>query len=106
MKLLLDECIDQRLAREILDHEVKTVPEMGWANLKNGQLLNLAQHEFDVFITVDRNLPHQQNLPKFNIVVVVLRSPTNRLADLKKLVPMLLEKIRSAPVGQATLVSN
>ncbi len=59
MKVLLDECIDQRLAAEIADHEVKTVPQMGWANLKNGQLLTLAQAEFDVFITVDRNLPHQ-----------------------------------------------
>ena len=94
MKLLLDECIDQRLVGEITEHEVKTVPQMGWANLKNGQLRNLAQHEFDVFITVDRNLRHQQNLPKYNIAVVVLRAPTNRLADLKKLVPILLEKIK------------
>lgn len=62
MKLLLDECIDRRLARELTAHEVKTVPQMGWAGTKNGQLLALAEAEFDVFITVDRNLSCQQNL--------------------------------------------
>jgi hypothetical protein len=78
MKLLLDECIDQRFATEIVGYEVRTVPEMGWANIKNGQLLTLAQAEFDAFITVDRNLPYQQNLPKYNIAVVVLRAKSNR----------------------------
>jgi hypothetical protein len=106
MKLLLDECVDQRLAAEIQGHEVKTVPEMGWANFKNGQLLNLAQHDFDVFITVDRNLPYQQNLPKFNIAVVVLQTRTNRLADLKSLVPLLLAELQTAPAGQATFIAS
>lgn len=56
MNILLDECIDRKLARDFPDCEVKTVPQMGWAGVKNGQLLALAQVEFDVFITVDRNL--------------------------------------------------
>lgn len=59
MKLLLDECIDRKLAREFVGYEVKTVPQMGWAGTKNGQLLTLAAAEFDVFITVDRNLSFQ-----------------------------------------------
>ena len=62
MKLLLDECIDRKLAREFVGYEVKTVPQMGWAGTKNGQLLALAEAEFDVFITVDRNLSCEQNL--------------------------------------------
>jgi hypothetical protein len=49
VKILLDECIDRRLAREIKDHEVITVPEAGWAGIKNGELLRLAQAQFDVF---------------------------------------------------------
>ncbi len=106
MKLLLDECTDQRLAAEIEGHDVTTVPEMGWSNFKDGQLLNLAQHDFDVFITVDRNLPYQQNLPKFNIAVVVLRARTSRLADLTSLVPLLLADLQTAPVGQATFVGS
>ena len=54
MKLLLDECIDRKLARKFVDYEIKTVPQMGWAGVKNGQLLALAEAEFDVFITVDQ----------------------------------------------------
>lgn len=87
MKILLDECIDRKLAREFVDHEIKTVPQMEWAGIKNGQLLALAEAEFDVFITVDRNLSFQQNLPQFDIAVIVLQAASNRLADLKPLVP-------------------
>lgn len=105
MKVLLDECLDQRLAADILGHEVKTVPEMGWANLKNGELLTLAQVGFDTFVTVDRNLPYQQNLPKYDIAVVVLRAKSNRLADLQPLVPELLRTLPSAASGTATIVS-
>lgn len=84
MKILLDECIDRKLAREFIGYEVKTVPQMGWAGVKNGQLLTLAEAEFDVFITVDRNLSFQQNLPKFDIAVIVLQAPSNRLTDLNE----------------------
>ena len=90
MKLLLDECIDWRLSKDLAGHEVKTVPQMGWAGIKNGELLTLAEKEFDVFITVDRNLSFQQNLPKFNIAVLVLHATSNRLADLRPLATKLL----------------
>lgn len=72
MRILLDECIDRRLAKEIEGHEVVTVPQAGWAGIKNGELLALAQQQFDVLVTVDRNLSFQQNLPQFNIAVVIL----------------------------------
>ncbi|HAG80364.1 MAG TPA: hypothetical protein DCL61_04135 [Cyanobacteria bacterium UBA12227] len=105
MKLLLDECIDRKLAKEFVDHEVKTVPQMGWAGVKNGQLLAFAEVEFDVFITVDRNLSFQQNLPQFDIAVIVLQAPSNRLADLKPLAPKVLAILATTAKGQATLVS-
>lgn len=105
MKLLLDECIDRKLAREFPGYEVQTVPQMGWAGIKNGQLLALAAAEFDVFITVDRNLSFQQNLPQFDIAVIVLQSPSNRLADLKLLSPQVLAILATADKGQATVVS-
>lgn len=106
MKLLLDECIDRKFAREFADYEVKTVPQVGWAGIKNGQLLALAQAEFDVFITVDRNLSFQQNLPQFDIVVIVLQASSNRLADLKPLASKVLDILTTAVKGQATIVSN
>ncbi len=104
MRLLLDECIDRRLAREFIGYEVKTVPQMGWAGIKNGQLLALAEVEFDIFITVDRNLSFQQNLPQFEIVVIVLHAVSNRLADLQPLAPKILEVLATVTKGTATVV--
>ncbi len=101
MKLLLDECIDQRLTKDLEAHDVKTVPQKGWGGVKNGKLLTLAEKEFDVFITVDRNLSFQQNLSKFNIAVLVLHAPSNRLADLKLLAPKILSALPTLIKGKA-----
>jgi hypothetical protein len=101
VKLLLDECIDRRLSRDLAGHDVKTVPQMGWAGIKNGELLILAEKEFDVFITVDRNLSFQQNIPKFNIAVLVLHASSNRLADLKPLAPKMLSMMPTLKKGEA-----
>ena len=64
---------------------------MGWAGKKNGDLLTLAQQSFEVFITVDRNLYFQQNLPKFTIAVLILTAKTNRLVDLQALTPLVID---------------
>lgn len=104
MRILLDECIDRRLARDILGHEVRTVAEMGWAAMKNSKLLGVAEKNFDVFLTVDRNLPFQQNLQKFNISVVVLTGLTTRLKDLRPLIPNLLKILPSAKRGEVVSV--
>jgi hypothetical protein len=103
VRVLLDECVDRRLARDIAGHEVRTVPEAGWAGLKNGELLKRAQEQFDVFVTVDRNLPFQRDLSAFSIAVVVLRAQTNRVDDLRVLVPKLLTVIPTSKVGEVTL---
>lgn len=105
MRILLDECIDRRLAKDIVGHEVKTVPQMGWATIKNGELLALAERQFDVFITVDRNLSFQQNIPRYNIAVIILRAPSNRLKNLQPLVPRVLQILPTAKGGEATWVS-
>ena len=104
MKVFVDACIDWRLARDIVGHEVKTAHEMGWSAIKNGELLALAAKEFDVFVTVDRNLSFQQNLPAFEIAVVVLRASSSRLADLQPLVPELLARIPGARKGAVEYV--
>ena len=96
VKVMIDECIDWRLARDIVGHDVKTARQMGWTTIKNGELLALGTERFDVFVTVDRNLAFQQNLAAFSIAVIVLRARTNRLEDLKPLVPNLLHAIESA----------
>jgi hypothetical protein len=75
---------------------------MGWA-MEGGELLALAAGQFDAFVTVDRNLAFQQRLPRFPIAVIMLRAVTNRLADLRPLVPELLEKFRAAGWALAAL---
>ena len=104
MRVLLDECVDRRFAMDVVGHDVKTVPDMGWATIKNGELLALAERVFDAFVTVDRNLAFQQNLSRFDIVVVILRARTNRLADLRPLVPALLRAPTAARRGELVWV--
>lgn len=60
MRVLLDECVDWRLARDIIGHDVRTARQMGWEAIQNGELLRLASQDFDAFVTVDRNLTFQQ----------------------------------------------
>jgi predicted nuclease of predicted toxin-antitoxin system len=99
VRVLLDECVDWRLARDLASHDVKTVQEMGWAGVKNGELLALASQNFDVFVTVDRNLSFQQNLGGATFAVAVMRAKSNRLADLRALVPVLMSMITAARPG-------
>jgi len=84
-------------AKEIQGHDVVTMPQAGWAGIQNGGLLRLAQAKFDVFVTVDRNLSFQQHLSQFSIAVIVLQAPTNRLKDLRLLVPQLQRMLAVAP---------
>jgi hypothetical protein len=104
VRIFLDECIDWRLARDIVGHDVKTARQMGWTTIQNGALLTLASQHFDVFVTLDRNLSFQQNLDNFSIAVVVLSAKTNRLTDLKPLIPNLLVAIESARPGAAKFI--
>ena len=104
MRVLLDECVDRRLADDIRGHDVKTVPEIGWAALKNGELLARATQEFNAFVTVDRRLPFQQELSRFPIAVIVLRASSNRVTDLRVLIPQLLAALPVARRGEVTWV--
>ena len=89
---------------DILGYDVRTVPEAGWAALKNGELLARAEHEFEAFVTVDRKLPFQQDLSRFSLAVIVLRAPSNRVTDLRGLVPQLLAALPVAKRGEVTWV--
>jgi len=85
---------------------VTTVPEAGWAALKNGDLLRRAQHEFDASVTTDRSLPFQQDLSRVSISVIVLRAPSNRVTDLRRLIPQLLAALPVAKGGEVTWVGT
>ena len=82
-----------------------TVPEMGWAGKRNGDLLRRAEREFDAFLAVDRKLQHQQKLSAFNIAVIILVARSNRLVDLHTLVPGILKTLSTAS-GKASVVGE
>lgn len=105
MRVLLDECVDWRLLRELSDHDCKTVKQLGWSTIKNGSLLQLAASQFDAFITVDSNLPFQQNLHRLEIAIIVLRARTTRIPDLRELMPALREALRSPRQGEFQILS-
>ena len=101
MKVLLDECVDWRLGRVIVGHEVWSVQETGWSGIVNGALLRMASDNgFQIFITTDKNLRYQQNLKSFSLSTVVLTSPRSTLKYLRMLVPQLLQQISEMKSGE------
>ncbi len=100
MRVLLDESLPRGLARLLSDHEVTTVSEAGWAGLQNGELLERASESYEAFVTIDANLPYQQVLERFVIGVVLLKAPSNRLADLEHLVPEILARLDGIEPGE------
>lgn len=88
MRVLIDEDLDVRLRHAFREGvEAETVPYRSWKGLDNGELLRTAQTEYDVFVTMDTNLAHQQNIGQFDIAVFVLRARSKRLPDLEALMP-------------------
>lgn len=105
MNILLDENLDWRLRRDLPGHTVESVPLIGWAGLKNGALLDEAETRFDVLVTMDNNMVHQQNLARFRIAVIALQAPSNRLADTRPLMPKVLAVLPQVLPGTLTVVS-
>ena len=105
MRLLLDECVPGRLRKALPLHEVSTVVQAGWSGVKNGKLLTLASTKFDAFVTVDKNLPYQQNQAKLPISVLVLNSYSNELTSLLPLIPALEKCLLNIVPGSYVLVN-
>ena len=105
MNILLDENLDWRLQRDLPGHTVESVPLIGWAGFKNGALLAEAEKRFDVLVTMDNNMVHQQNLARFRIAVIALQAPSNRLADTRPLMPKVLVVLPQVQPGTLTVVA-
>jgi hypothetical protein len=100
MRILLDECVPRRFRLQLGDHDVHTVPEMGWASRRNGVLLSSASGKFDVLITTDQRMHYQQNVARYEIAIVVLVARRNKLDFLIPLVPELLKVLAMVKGGQ------
>ena len=100
MRILFDHCVPKPLKRHLKGHAIRTAYEMGWDRLKNGRLLDAAQVEFDVLLTVDQNIPQQQNLQERSIALVVMMADDNKVETLLPLVPELLLLLPTTQGGQ------
>jgi hypothetical protein len=101
MRVLLDECVDQRLRRLVTGHDCQTAGHVKLSGLKNGELLAAAEaNGFEVLITTDQQIPYQQNLENRQISILILCAPTNRLADLAQLIPAALVALEALAPGQ------
>ena len=106
MRVLLDECLPRKLAPLLTGHEVKTVGQMSWNGTENGELLALASEQFEVLITVDRNLSYQQNLDRFPIKLLVLHASSNELRYLRPLVSQVLDQLAKGWAGSIAHVGT
>jgi hypothetical protein len=105
MRILLDENLDWRLGRDLPGHETKSVPLIGWPGIENGELLRKAvKSGFDVLITMDNNMVHQQNIGGLRIAIVALKARSNRLADTQPLMPELLKLLPQMRPGTITFL--
>lgn len=106
MRILIDECVDQRFRRLLPGHECQNAAYAGLAGSKNGALLAAAETAgFEVLITTDQAIQFQQNLTLRRISIVVLIAPSNRLHDLRALIPATLESLDSIQPGRVVRVS-
>lgn len=95
MKILLDESLPRKLCNDFGErHEVGTVRDMGLLGKKNGELLSLmTENNFELFVTVDRNLPYQQNLQRLTLTIIVLCAKDNTRETLRLLIPKIFERL-------------
>ena len=99
VRVLLDENLPLEFAAEILGHDVVTVRGLGWDGLKNGALMQRAATACDVFVTMDRNIPHQQNITALQFGVILVQAQSNRIEDLRPIVKSLQRAILDARPG-------
>ena len=107
MKVLLDECMPRKLKYALPEHDCRTVPEAGFAGKKNGLLLSVAECAgFELFFTLDKGLPYQQNLAGRNIAILIVRARSNRLRDLLPLIDSCRKVMQSIQPAEVIHVSS
>ena len=98
MRILIDESLPRYLKQVLVEHAVFTVQEMGWAGIRNSELLAKAESNFDVLLTADKNLRHQQNLSGLALAIIVF--PSNRLSVVKTLAPQVKDALSVIRQGE------
>jgi predicted nuclease of predicted toxin-antitoxin system len=105
LKIFLDHCVPKRILRLLSDHDVKTAYQMGWAAKRNGELLKLVENEFEVFLTVDQNLRHQQKLTSSPLRFIILIAASNQYDRLAPLIPQVKAALTTLVPGGVIEIS-
>ena len=107
MKILLDECVTKRLKPHLTGFEVFTVSEMRWNGIKNGELLSLCiNYNFELLLTIDKNLMFQQNLDKYNITIAVINSLTSKIEELVLFIPSFKSQVDKLEKHKAYMIEK
>jgi hypothetical protein len=107
MRVLIDECVDERFRNYLPGHECQSARYAGLAGRKNGELLAAAEAaRFDVFLVVDQGIEYQQNLAGRTIAIIIFRTKSNRLRDLLPHVPVCLAHIESIQPGEIVRIED
>jgi len=107
MKILLDECVNKRLKSHLSGFEVYTVNEMKWCGVKNGKLMSLCvANQFDIILTIDKNIIHQQNLEKYPVTIVVLNASNSKMEELILFIPSFLQQIHLFEKHKAYIIEK
>ncbi|MDT0630195.1 DUF5615 family PIN-like protein [Rubrivirga sp. S365] len=106
MHVLLDENVDRKLKRSFdPQHEVVTVREHGWSGKKNGDLLRSAEAEFDVMVTLDKSMQHQQNLPAYDLAVVLITARSNKRSAIEPAMPNVNRVLLTVEPGRLYVIA-
>jgi predicted nuclease of predicted toxin-antitoxin system len=108
MRLLLDECVPRKLKSifEAKGYACDTVHDAGYSGKTNGELLALAENHFDVLVTVDQNIRHQQNMTGRKVAILILRSRSNDIDDIRPLLPAAIVALSRITPGQVVEVPS
>ena len=104
MTILLDHCLPKRLRRFLPDCKVTTAREVRWKEIENGELLSLAEQQFDILLTMDKNMKYQQNFTGRDIAVIAIRAKNNRIETLTLLIPKVLALLPTVQSGQVYFI--
>ena len=107
MKILLDECVTKKVKTFLGGHAVFTIGQMEWRGLKNGMLLKQAeQKNFDILLTIDKNISYQQNMANYNIAIVVLNTNNSNIETLQDYIPNFINQIKNFEKGKLYVIEK
>jgi predicted nuclease of predicted toxin-antitoxin system len=107
MKILLDECVTKRLKRHLLEFEVFTIRELNLGGIKNGKLMTFcSENNFDILLTIDKNLMFQQNLEKYSVTIAVLNSKSSKIEELVEFMPSFKSQLKDLEKHKAYIIEK